>query len=48
MREVDQASARASAANVVKIVSTVFICVGVAPLLASAITFWFTRQWPRK
>jgi len=44
MKEVDPAAARASGANVVKIVSTVFICVGVVLLLASAITFWFTRQ----
>ena len=46
-KEVDPASAaalEAGGANVVKIVSTVFICVGVVLLLVSATTFWFTRQ----
>jgi len=46
-QEVDQASAEAveaSGANVVKIVSTVFIFVGIVLLLVSAATFWFTRQ----
>ena len=37
------AEARASGANVVRIVSTVFIFVGIVLLLVSATTFWFTR-----
>lgn len=46
-KELDPASAaavEASGANVVRIVSTVFICVGIVLLLVSAATFWFTRQ----
>jgi hypothetical protein len=39
------AEARASGANVVRIVSTVFIFVGIVLLLVSAVTFWFTRSW---
>lgn len=45
-QELDPASAaavEASGGNVVKIVSTVFICVGIVLLLVSAATFWFTR-----
>jgi len=42
-REVEAAEAEAGGARVEKIVSTVFICVGIVLLLASATTFWFTR-----
>lgn len=37
------AEAQAGGDRVVRIVSTVFICVGVVLLLVSATTFWFTR-----
>ncbi len=43
-QDVDPAPAEAGGARVEKIVSTVFICVGIVLLLASAATFWFTRQ----
>ena len=39
----EAAEAEAGGARVEKIVSTVFICVGIVLLLASATTFWFTR-----
>ena len=44
-KDADPAAAEAlkSGPNVEKIVSTVFICVGIVLLLASATTFWFTR-----
>jgi len=42
-KEVEVAEAEAGGARVEKIVSTVFICVGIVLLLASATTFWFTR-----
>ncbi len=38
------ALAHKSGPHVEKIVSTVFICVGILLLLVSAATFWFTRQ----
>ena len=43
-KDMDPAPAEAGGARVEKIVSTVFICVGIVLLLASATTFWFTRQ----
>lgn len=42
-RNMDPAPAEAGGASVEKIVSTVFIGVGILLLLASATTFWFTR-----
>ncbi len=45
-KELDPAEVEAlkSGPGAEKIVSTVFLCVGVVLLLASAITFWYTRQ----
>lgn len=40
----DPAAAREEGAKVVRIVSNVFISVGLVLLAASAITFWFTRR----
>jgi hypothetical protein len=43
-KELDPAEALKSGSDAEKIVSTVFLCVGIVLLLASAITFWYTRQ----
>ena len=42
-QDAEPGPAEAGGARVEKIVSTVFICVGIVLLLASATTFWFTR-----